>query len=203
VKLDAFDGEGSVAESHNGLAVGGAGGNFELGWETFFGDYERVVAGAGHRGGDVFKDGPAVVLDLAGLAVHELGSADYVAAEGCTDGLMAEADAEDGDDGGDSGAGKVLDEPDADAGVLRSAGAGRDEDAVGMQGFDFGGGELVVAADDHLGAQLAHVLDEVVGEGVVVVEDEYHGDELILRPLRWAHSQATGVTSEPSNLGGE
>ena len=34
--------------------------------------------------------------------------------------------------------------------------------------------ELVVAADGHLRAQLAHVLHEVVGEGVVVVENKDH-----------------------------
>ena len=34
---------------------------------------------------------------------------------------------------------------------------------------------------DHLRAQLAHVLDQVVGEGVVVVEDEDHRISLILR----------------------
>jgi hypothetical protein len=43
-----------------------------------------------------------------------------------------------------------------------------------MEAFDFFGGELVVAANDDLGAELAHVLDEVEGEGVVVVEDEDH-----------------------------
>jgi hypothetical protein len=39
---------------------------------------------------------PAVVLDLAGFAVHQVVGADYMAAEGFADGLMAEADAEDG-----------------------------------------------------------------------------------------------------------
>ena len=44
-----------------------------------------------------------------------------------------------------------------------------------MEGFDLRGGELVVTADDYLLAQLPKVLDEVIGEGVVVVEDEDHG----------------------------
>jgi hypothetical protein len=48
-------------------------------------------------GGDAGEDGLAVVGDLAGLAVHQLGGADDVAAEGRADGLVAEADAEDGD----------------------------------------------------------------------------------------------------------
>ena len=79
------------------VSSGGAGGDFEFAGQAVFGDDERVVAGAGHGGRDAGEDGPAVVLDLAGLAVHELGGADDVAAEGCADGLVAEADAEDGD----------------------------------------------------------------------------------------------------------
>ena len=106
---------------------------------------------------------------VAGLAVHQLGRADHVAAKGRADGLVAEADAENR-----NLAGHVADEVDGDAGLLRRAGAGREEDAVRVQGFDLVRGQLVVAADDDVGAELAHVLDEVVGEGVVVVEDEDH-----------------------------
>ena len=51
-------------------------------------------------------------------------------------------------------------------------GPGRDDHAVvaALQQPVDGGG--VVAHDLHLGAQLAQVLDEVVGERVVVVDDE-------------------------------
>ena len=35
-------------------------------------------------------------------------------------------------------------------------------------------GQFVVAADDHLRPQLTHVLHQVVGERVVVVENEDH-----------------------------
>ena len=109
------------------------------------------------------------MVDLAGFAVHELAGADDVAAEGCADGLMAEADAEDG-----NFAGHVADEADGNAGFLRRAGSGRKDDALGIEGFDFFGRELVVAADDDVGAELTHVLDEVEGEGIVVVENEDH-----------------------------
>ncbi len=36
------------------------------------------------------------------------------------------------------------------------------------------GVDLVVPADDHLGTQLLEEVDEVVGEGVVVVDEEDH-----------------------------
>ena len=82
---------------------------------------------------------------------------------------MTEADAEDGDL-----AGHVADEVDGDAGFLGRAGTGGEKDAVGGEGFDFFRRELIVAADDDVGAELAHVLDEVEGEGIVVVENEDH-----------------------------
>ena len=50
--------------------------------------------------------------------------------------------------------------------------SGRDDDAVGAEGLDFSEGDFVVAADFDLGAQFSEILDEVVGEGIVVVEDE-------------------------------
>jgi hypothetical protein len=82
---------------------------------------------------------------------------------------MSQADSEHGDF-----AGKVPDECDADSGFLRGAGAGREENALRVHGFDFHYGELVVAADYHLGSQFPQILDEVIGEGIVVVEDEDH-----------------------------
>jgi mannose-6-phosphate isomerase-like protein (cupin superfamily) len=37
-----------------------------------------------------------------------------------------------------------------------------------------GGGKFVIAKDLHVHAQLAEVLDQVEGEGIVVVDDEQH-----------------------------
>ena len=50
------------------------------------------VSGRGQAG----EDSLAVVRDGAGFAVHEVLGADDLAAEGFADGLVAEADAEDG-----------------------------------------------------------------------------------------------------------
>ena len=135
VELHAFDGEGLVAEAHDGAGVGrvgaggDAGGDLELVGDGVFADDERVVARAGHGLREVAEDGAVVVLDGLGLAVHELRRADDLAAEGCADGLVAEADAEDGDLLVSRKRGEVLDERDEDAGVLRRAGAGREDDA--------------------------------------------------------------------------
>ena len=69
----------------------------------------------------------------------------------------------------------MADQFDADAGFLRSAGSGRNHDALGMHRLDLSDGHLVVAAHLDLGAQFAQVLDQVVSERIVVVEDEDHG----------------------------
>ena len=55
-----------------------------------------MVARAGHGLREVAEDAAVVVLDGRGFAVHELRGADDLGAEGCADGLVAEADAERG-----------------------------------------------------------------------------------------------------------
>ena len=59
-----------------------------------------------------------------------------------------------------------------DAGVLRPRWTRADDDAVELPGRDLLDADLVVARDLDVGAQLAQVLVEVVGERVVVVEQQ-------------------------------
>jgi hypothetical protein len=77
---------------------------------------------------------------------------------------------------------------DADAGFLRGAGSGRKQDAFRVHRLDLSYGHFVVAANLHLGAQFAKVLDEVVSERIVVIEDEDH--ESIVAPR--ARFQSSG-----------
>ena len=69
--------------------------------------------------------------------MHEVGSANDFAAEGRAQGLVPQADAEDG-----YFAAEVTDEFDADAGFLRSTRARGNHDASGMHGVNFGDGHL-------------------------------------------------------------
>ena len=103
--------------------------------------------------------------------MHEAAGADDIATEDVADGLMAEADAEEG-----GGFTEALDHGAADASFLGGAGAGGDADVVWIELSYLIQSDLVVAADFHDGSHLAEVLDEVVGEGVVVVDDEEHRD---------------------------
>ena len=72
-------------------------------------------------------------MNFAGLAMHELRSADHAPAKCGADGLMPQADTEDGDF-----TSEALDERDADAGFVRRAGAWRNKNAIGAEFLDFG-----------------------------------------------------------------
>ncbi len=70
-------------------------------------------------------------------------------------------------------------------------GPGEMTDALGLERRDFVEGDFVVALHQHLRAEFAEVLDEVVGEGVVVIEDEEHGERVSWNLLwrgRWRPS---------------
>src|SRR5258706_5976327 len=110
-------------------------------------------------------------MDLVGFSVHQSAGALDDSAEAVADALVAEADAQDGDFGGE-----MLDDVVGDAAFLGRTGAGGDDDVGGPKLFDFGDGHLVVAKDLHraLGVDLAEPLDEVVGEGVVVIDENDH-----------------------------
>src|SRR5664280_2649227 len=109
------------------------------------------------------------MFDGAGLAMHEVGGTNDFAAKGCANRLMAEAHAEQG-----HASCEMADQFDADSGVLRGAWPGGDHDAIGMKVVDAADSDLVITAHHYLLTQFAEVLHQVVGEGVVIVENEKH-----------------------------
>ena len=64
-----------------------------------------------------------------------------------------------------------------DARFLRRARAGRNDDVARLQLRDLVDGDLVVAKDAQVDVRihLAQALHEVVGEGIVVVDEKDHG----------------------------
>src|SRR5437016_2641750 len=115
------------------------------------------------------KNGLAIVMDTAGLAVHQGRGAHYFAAECVTNGLMAKTNSQDW-----YFAGELADDVNANAGILRLAGAGRDHDALRLFRGDLIERDLVVAADFELFAQLAEELRQVIGKRIVVVDQQDH-----------------------------
>src|SRR3974390_2115246 len=115
------------------------------------------------------------MLHFARLAMHKVGSANDVAAKGSADRLMAETDPENWDL-----AGKVSDHVDADSRLVRCTGPGRDDDAFRVEMLDLFQCGLVVAAHYDFVPHLPDVLHQVVGERIVIVEDEDHVSGLCL-----------------------
>lgn len=158
------------AHDHAGAAIlRGVGTDFEIFRQAFFFHDQGVIARGGHRRGKALEDGFAVVLDLAGFAMHQFRGTHDFAAESCADGLMSQADPEQG-----NFAGKMADQVDADSGFLRRAWSRGKQNALGVHGVDFCHSQLVVPAHYDLRSQFTQILDQVVGKGVVVVENEDH-----------------------------
>ena len=107
------------------------------------------------------------MADRARLAVDERLRPRHLATESLDDRLVAEADPE-----RRRRRAEDEDQLDRDAGVDRPPWARRDDEAVGSELARLGDGQVVAAPDDDLGAQLLEQVDEVVGERVVVVDDE-------------------------------
>src|SRR5437899_3274605 len=145
--------------------------DFQIAWQILLRDDQRMVARRSHGRSQAAKDGLAIVFNLAGLAMHQVLRAHHLAAKSCADGLVAEADSEQRHI---SLAREMADQFNTDARFLRSAGSGRKQDAFGVHRLDLSDGHFVVAANLHLRAQFAKVLDEVVSERIVVIEDEDH-----------------------------
>src|SRR5215210_7037275 len=164
VELDADGGQLAVAHRHQHPAA--PRGRLELCRELWV-HHERVVAADDERAREPLEQAGPVVLDLGGLAVDG-HVADDPAAVGLRQGLVAEADPQ----GRDARLGEAPHRLDGDPGLVRRAWARRHHDAVPLAPEQVLDGGRVVAHGLHLRAQLPEVLDEVVGEGVVVVDDE-------------------------------
>ena len=164
-----------MAQAHNhrpAAVFRGAGRDHELGGERLLRHNQGMVASTGERRFEPGEDALAVVSNRAGFAVHQVAGADDLTAECFADGLVTQADAENR-----HFPGHVANERNQNSRIGRSAGAGREQDALRLQRLDLFHGQFVVAIDLNLRAQLSQVLDKVVGERVVVVENKNH-DEL-------------------------
>src|ERR1700722_6767937 len=90
----------------------------------------------------------ALVAYLGELAVDGHRRAHHLSAERLADSLMSEADAEHR-----NGRRCLLDELEADAGIVGGARTGREHDGVGVGGDDLGARHLVVAVHDDVRAE--------------------------------------------------
>ena len=96
MELHAFQGPGPVAQAHHHPVVG-PGRDLRHVGDAVAGHDQRMVAGGGEGLRQAAEDRLAVVVDLRGLAVHELRRAHHLPAEGLAQGLVAEAHPEERD----------------------------------------------------------------------------------------------------------
>ena len=171
-----MDGEFLVLQPHDG-AVFGFGRDFEAVGESVTLHDEGVVAGCLKRGLDAGEDTFSLVMNKRGLAVHEFAGSDDITAKDLADTLVTEANPEEG-----NVFSKFPNYIATDSGFSRGAGTGGNTDLRRRFFADFIERDLVVSMHLHLRAQFSEVLDEVVGERVVVVDDEQHRRECIGEP---------------------
>ena len=132
-------------------------------------DDQRMIARHLNALGQALEHALAGVADGRQLAVHGLGRADHLAAVDLADGLVAEADAEQRDLAAPALAMRSRQMP-ASLGVH---GPGDSTMAFGPLN-DVGGADLVVADDLARSTQLTQVVDEIVGEAVIVIDEDEH-----------------------------
>lgn len=114
----------------------------------------------------------AVVLDGGGLSVHEAVGAHDISTEYFANALVSETDAEDR-----GVVSEFTNHVATDAGFFRGAGTGGNTDPFGIHVSYFFQRDLIVSMDLHFRAQFSEKLNEVVGERIVIVDDQQHSDE--------------------------
>src|SRR5712691_1290873 len=191
VELHAVGRVPDVAQAHHGAVVRPCG-HHEIVGDRYPLDDQRVIPRRLERVGDARHDAGVVVADPRSLAVGR-HVADDLCAEDLAQALMAEAHAEDRDLPGE-----LFDRLVGDARVVRCPGTGRDDDAV-VTG-ELPDRDLIVAEHRGLDSELSEILDEVVREGVVVVDDREAGRWWSRHHMPSAISMALNIAPAFSNV---
>jgi hypothetical protein len=110
------------------------------------------------------------VFDLRYLSVHQTPCSHDLTAKNITNALVTKADPEERNAGS-----KILDNLIADSRFLWRAWTRGNANVVWLQFFDLIKRDAVIAVHLHVCTHLAEVLDEVISEGVVIVDDQQHG----------------------------
>jgi acylphosphatase len=122
--------------------------------------------------------------------MHQVAGANYHPAKSLANGLVAQANSQDW-----HLAGHAPDKRNQDPGLPGCARPGREHNAIRVKTFDVLNGEFVVATDLDLRPEFPKVLGKVVGERIVVVEDEDHIEVQCSAP-RQESSHAAGCAPE-------
>ena len=169
MKLHPFHRVIAVAQPHHQTVIGLRGNGQDVGHRRSLHN-ERVVSGGFDGVGESGENPFSGVVDNRRLAVHYLRCSNHPAAENLPEALQSEAHTEQGPH-----TAELLDDGVAQPGIGRLSRPGADENTIGIDVEGLVEGDGVVAIDKGLCAQLTEVLDQVVDEGVIVVDHQYAG----------------------------
>jgi len=158
-----------MLQSHDQSIIS-AGGYGEAGRQAFLFDNERVVACCLKAFGQSFEDAFAAMDNGRYFTVHQMGCAHNLAAICLTDGLEAETDTKNGDF-----TVVALDKFKADACFIGRAGAGGKHDGFCFGFQDLIDRDLVVSNDLAFGTKFAEIVNQIIGEAVVIIDECKHG----------------------------
>lgn len=178
MKLNSVNLKVPVPKSHD-FALFRFRGDFETVGKCFPLYDERVISRRFEGGGNVFKQILSVMKHGGSLSVHEPVRTYDLTAVDLADTLVPEANPENG-----HFLSEFLNDRTTDPRFGRSAGPGGDADSGGRFFPDLFKSDLVVAMDLHFHTQFSKVLNQVVGEGIVVVDHEQHNRECRSRFFR-------------------
>jgi len=135
----------------------------------FTSDKEAVVARCVERIGKSFKKILPVVMDRGCFPMHQALRTDNLTSKNITHALMTETDPEDRKFSGEG--------PDylvTDTGFLGSAGPRRNADPLRVHFLNFPNTDLIISLHQGIRSEFPEILDEIVGEGIVVIDDQDH-----------------------------
>jgi len=151
----------------------GPGSDFEFLGQCFWLNHETVVARGLERVFEAGEEPLPIVMNHVGLAMHEILSPHDRGPKRLAHRLMAEAYAKQR-----QAAFQPLAAFDRDASLTRRARAGGNDDSLRFAFQDFVNRDLVVAMDFNVERRvdLAQPLHEIVGERVVIIDEQDHGE---------------------------
>ena len=174
MKLDAVNGIPAMTDPHHLPRLPGIirpGADFEI-IVHLVGPHDQAVIPRGNeRVSERCEDPFRIVVNLRDLSVHQPVGPIHFPTEDLTDALVTQAHSQQG-----HFRPEPLDDLFRNARFARSAWSGRDDDSIGTQGRDFVERNLIISDDAHVkrGIDLTQSLHEVVGERVVVVDQQDH-----------------------------
>lgn len=194
MELDPFDKPILVSQTHDD-AVFAAGTHVQAVRHRIGFDDKGVISGSRAWVGHPFENTHAVVVDVAGLSMHQALCVRDRSAKYFTDGLMTQTDPKDG---------RVVSERAdyvaRDTRVGRSPGTGRNQDSVRACLGYLLNGPFIIANDLQIIRSPGHQVDQIPGKAVVIVDDEDHAIRIGVNPGQCHQGQyATSIGGNKSN----